>query len=145
MTDNLVCIDANFIVRLVNSESANSAFLILWEKWQNNETIVVAPTLFYYEVTNALYRMVKAGMITSEQVKESLTDALSFNIILYGNLQLPNLHQEAINLANKFNLPASYDSHYLALAQSLNCQFYTGDKRLYNSVKNQISWINLVT
>ena len=145
MTNNLVCIDANFIVRLVNSNSANSSFLILWEKLQNNETIVVAPTLFYYEVTNALYRMGKAGMITLEEVKESLTDALSFNIILYGNLQLPNLHQEAINLANQFNLPASYGSHYLALDQSLNCQFYTGDKRLYNSVKNQISWINLVT
>ncbi len=42
------------------------------------------------------------------------------------------------------NLSASYDSHYLALAQSLNCQFYTGDKRLYNSVKNQINWINLI-
>lgn len=144
MSNNLICIDANFMVNLVNSESENSPFFILWEKWQNNETVIVAPTLFYYEVTNALYRMGKAGMMTVEQVKESIIDTLSFNIILYGNLQLPNLHQEAINLANQFNLSASYDSHYLALAQSLNCQFYTGDKRLYNSVKNKITWINLI-
>lgn len=116
MSNNLICIDANFMVNLVNSESENSPFFILWEKWQNNETVIVALTLFYYEVTNALYRMGKAGMMTVEQVKESIIDTLSFNIILYGNLQLPNLHQEAINLANQFNLSASYDSHYLALA-----------------------------
>jgi predicted nucleic acid-binding protein len=145
MTSNLICVDANFVVRLVNSQSANSDFIVLWEEWQNNETLIVAPTLFYYEVTNALYRIAKASQITLEQAKESLKDALSLNIILYGNLQLPNLHQEAINLANQFNLPASYDSHYLALAQSLNCGFYTGDKRLFNSVKNKISWIYLVT
>jgi predicted nucleic acid-binding protein len=98
MSDSLICVDANFIVRLVNSQSANSAFIILWEEWKTNQIKTVAPTLFYYEVNNALYRMSKAGQMTIEQAKEALRDALSFNIILYGNLQLPNLHQTALNL-----------------------------------------------
>jgi predicted nucleic acid-binding protein len=145
MTNNLVCTDANFIVRLVNSQVPNSAFITLWEEWKANQITVVAPTLFYYEVTNALYRMNKAGHMTIEEAKEALIDALSFNITLYGHRQLPNLHQTAFELANQFNLSASYDAHYLALAQHLNCDFYTGDKRLYNTVQNQISWIKLVT
>ncbi|MGK7939689.1 MAG: type II toxin-antitoxin system VapC family toxin [Crocosphaera sp.] len=145
MANNLICVDANFIVRLVNIQIANSAFITLWEEWRANEITVVAPTLFYYEVTNALYRMSKAEQMTIEQAKEALIDALSFNITLYGHQQLPNFHQTAFELANQFNLPASYDAHYLALAQHLNCDFYTGDKRLYNTVKNQISWIKLVT
>lgn len=145
MTDKLICADANFIVRLVSSQVPNSTFIILWEEWKVDQITVVAPTLFYYEVTNALYRMSKAGQMTIEQAKEALTDALSFNITLYGHRQLPNLHQTAFDLVNQFNLPASYDAHYLALAQHLNCDFYTGDKRLYNTVKNQISWIKLVS
>ena len=145
MTNHLVCADANFIIRLVSSQTDNSAFITLWEEWRGNQITVVAPTLFYYEVTNALYRMSKAGQMTIEQAKDALIDALSFNITLYGDRQLPNFHQTAFELANQFNLPASYDAHYLALAQRLNCHFYTGDKRLYNTVKNQISWIILVT
>jgi predicted nucleic acid-binding protein len=145
MTNRLVCTDANFIVRLVNSQVANSTFITLWEEWRANQITVVAPTLFYYEVTNALYRISRAGQMTIEQAKEALTDALSFNITLYGHRQLPNLHETAFELANQFNLPTSYDAHYLALAQHLNCDFYTADKRLYNTVKNQISWIKLVT
>ncbi|ACB54344.1 hypothetical protein cce_4998 [Crocosphaera subtropica ATCC 51142] len=145
MTNHLVCVDANFIVRLVNTQVPNSTLITLWEEWQANQITVVAPTLFYYEVTNALYRMSKAGQITTEQAKEALLDALSFNITLYGHQELQNFHQTAFELANQFNLSASYDAHYLALAQHLNCDFYTGDKRLYNTVKNQISWIKLVT
>lgn len=71
MANNLVCADANFVVRLVNSQIANSAFITLWEEWRANQITVVAPTLFYYEVTNALYRMSKAGQMTREQAKEA--------------------------------------------------------------------------
>lgn len=89
--------------------------------------------------------MSKAGQMTIEEVKEALNDALSFKIILYGHLQLLELHQKAFDIANQFNLPASYDAHYLALAESLNGEFYTGDKRLYNTVKDSLSWIHLVS
>ena len=145
MPSNIICVDANFVVRLVNSKTANSPFITLWEQWQANQSTLVAPTLFYYEVTNALYRMSKAGQITILEAKEALNDALSFEIILYGHLQLDDLHQKAFALANNFKLPASYDAHYLAVAESLNCEFYTGDKRLYNVVKDSLTWVHLVS
>lgn len=145
MSSVLVCVDANLIVRLVINNSPDSSLIFLWEEWKVNQLQVVAPTLFYYEVTNALFRMGKVGQITKEQAKEALTDALSFNIILYGNQQLPSLHQTALDLGNVFNLSASYDAHYLALAQCLRCDFYTGDKRLYNTVKNKLNWVKLVS
>ena len=57
MPSNIICIDANFVVRLVSSQNANSPFIMLWEQWKVNQSTLVAPNLFYYEVTNALYRM----------------------------------------------------------------------------------------
>jgi predicted nucleic acid-binding protein len=145
MTNNLICVDANFIVRLVTSQMANSNFINLWEEWTTNQITIVAPTLLYYEVTNALYRMSKAGLMTLEEASFAQRDALSFQITLYGHQQLPNFHENALDLASQFNLSASYDAHYLALAQSLNSPFFTGDKRLYNTVKNRLLWVKLVT
>jgi hypothetical protein len=37
---------------------------------------------------------------------------------------------------------AAYDSYYLALAESLNCDLWTTDSRLVNAVK--LRWVRLV-
>jgi len=34
-----------------------------------------------------------------------------------------------------------YDAAYLALAERLNTQLITGDRRLYNAVSPQLSWV----
>jgi predicted nucleic acid-binding protein len=44
-------------------------------------------------------------------------------------------------LAKKFDRPAAYDSHYLALAEMLGCELWTGDRRLYNAVKDELPWV----
>ncbi|MEA5537299.1 hypothetical protein [Crocosphaera sp. XPORK-15E] len=42
------------------------------------------------------------------------------------------------------SLPATYDAHYLVLAQRFQADLYTSDKRLFNSVKSSLSWVHLV-
>ena len=51
------------------------------------------------------------------------------------------LHRVAWELAIKFDRPAAYDSHYLALAEMLSCELWTGDRRLYNVVKDELPWV----
>ncbi len=47
----------------------------------------------------------------------------------------------AIEFAHDFDLPATYDAHYLALAQRENCEYWTADTRLWNAVKRRLSWV----
>ena len=49
-----------------------------------------------------------------------------------------------LELASQFKLPARYDAHYLALAEREQCEFWTADERLYNSVKDQLSWVRFM-
>jgi predicted nucleic acid-binding protein len=42
-------------------------------------------------------------------------------------------------LAREFNLSA-YDAAYLTLAQRVGESLVTGDKRLYNAVKDKLEW-----
>jgi predicted nucleic acid-binding protein len=51
------------------------------------------------------------------------------------------LHYRAIELANQFNFPTAYDAQYLAVAEHLGCDFWTGDKRLVNAVSPTLGWV----
>ena len=55
-----------------------------------------------------------------------------------------DFHFRALELSRELKLPAAYDAHYLALAESEGVDFFTSDQRLYNAAKNRVSWITLV-
>jgi predicted nucleic acid-binding protein len=145
MNNYLICVDASFTINLINSKSMDSQFIKLWENWQQNSATIIAPTLFYYEITNALHRMNQANLLTIEETEKALQDALNLGIVLYGSSQFPQLHEMALTLAKTFKLSAAYDAHYLALSKLLNAEFYTADKRLYNSVKSSVNWVYLIS
>ena len=141
MTEKISCVDANFVVRLVNNPSETSPYLTLWDRWEQSQTQIIAPTLLCYEVTNVFHRMRRAGQLLDTEAQQSLNNALNLSIRFYGDRQL---HQQALEIAQQFNLPAAYDAHYLALAQRFKAVLYTGDKRLFNTVHPTLPWIDLV-
>ena len=145
MNNYLICVDASFTINLINSKSLDSPFIKLWENWQQNSATIIAPTLFYYEITNALHRMNQANLLTIEDTEKALQDALNLGIVLYGSSQFPQLHEMALTLAKTLKLSAAYDAHYLALSKLLNAEFYTADKRLYNSIKLSLNCVHFIS
>jgi predicted nucleic acid-binding protein len=111
-----------------------------WEAWEEKDLPIIAPTLLYYEVANALYQYVKQGMLTIEAARRAQNSALSLRLRLIGDNWL---HQQALLLARQFGLPASYDAHYLALAERMAAEFWTADRRLYNTVRETFNWVKL--
>jgi predicted nucleic acid-binding protein len=48
-------------------------------------------------------------------------------------------------IMERFALPSAYDdAHYLALAESRQCECWTADERLWDTVKNGLSWVHWV-
>ncbi|MDJ1169203.1 type II toxin-antitoxin system VapC family toxin [Roseofilum sp. BLCC_M154] len=141
MTTNFICPDANFVVRLVTHPPEETIYGDYWRQWKAADKQIIAPTLFYYEITNAIYRMGRAGQLQEDEVQTALEDVFNLRISIKSDLQL---HFQAVALAQQFDLPAAYDAHYLALAQDYRAIFYTGDKRLFNQVHSQFSDIVLV-
>ncbi|MEB3338499.1 MAG: type II toxin-antitoxin system VapC family toxin [Leptolyngbyaceae bacterium] len=140
MTTSIVCIDASFVIRLI-SQPAESPYRKKWSQWQNIGITIVAPALIFYEVSNAFHRSAVVGQILAEEADEALESALSLGITLYNDSEL---HCRALQLAHQLNLPAAYDAHYLALAERLDAQFWTSDRRLVNAVQTTLTWVNLV-
>jgi len=101
----------------------------------------IAPTLLYYEVANVLFRMANYAQITRDEADEALNAALGLDIVLVGDT---DLHQRACKLAIQFALPATYDAHYLALAERMQAEFWTGDRRLHQVVSKSLPWVHLL-
>lgn len=141
MNSKMICVDASFVIRLLNSHSEDSSFIRTWQEWQSQQYLIVAPSLFYYEIANTFHRYVLAEQFDLITATENLKEAINLPIRIYGDLFL---HEKALNLANSLRLPAAYDAHYLALSEHLNADFYTSDKKLYNSVKDTLTWVYLI-
>jgi predicted nucleic acid-binding protein len=54
------------------------------------------------------------------------------------------LHERALSLAQRFALPAAYDAHYMALAEHLDGELWTSDRRLIQAVGAEMPQVHLV-
>ena len=135
------CVDANIVVGLVTTEAQSERALTLWAEWMRDNTRVIAPTLLRYEVTSALRRKALQGVMSAQDARRALEEALSLDIEL---LDPPSVSLHAFDLAERFNRPAAYDAHYLALTEMLGAEFWTADERLYNAVREHFPHVRLL-
>jgi predicted nucleic acid-binding protein len=140
MNSSPLCVDANLVIRLV-ADPDDDIVRATWEAWDAEHRRIAAPTLLFYEVSNALCRYQRAGMISSAAVHLALRAALALPIQLYGE---PGLHGRALDLAGRFSLPAAYDAHYLALADWLGGEFWTADRRLARVLQDELPWVRVL-
>lgn len=141
---NEVVVDASIALKWVLQEADSDIAEALLLEWNTKETIVLAPALLAYEVTNALYQNMRQDEITLERVKQALRGLFLLEISLYAPIE-PNLGIRALELAQLFNLPATYDAHYLALAETKNCPLWTADMKMWRAVKDKVDWVRLLS
>jgi predicted nucleic acid-binding protein len=141
MPSSWICVDANLVVRLV-ADPADGLVRQLWAQWDGAHRQLAAPSLLYYEVTNALYRYRKLGYMTALSVELALEAALALPVHLYREA---DLHRRALALAERFALPAVYDAHYLAVAERLSGELWTGDRALAHAVRSELEWVHLAS
>jgi predicted nucleic acid-binding protein len=136
-----VVVDASLAIKWVLKEPYADEALALAREWAATETRPAAPCLLLVEATNVLYRRAALGQISPSQAKQLLAGLLSMGIEIR---ESPQVHLRALELAQKLQAPAVYDTHYLALADILGCDLWTADERFFNSVKEQqprVKWL----
>ena len=141
MSGSPICVDASFLIRLLESGDPDAAVVRLWVEWHQAGRSLVAPTLLYYEVANALHRYTVHGELLPQEAADMLDIALRLGITLYGDAAL---HHRALQLAAQLSLPAVCDAHYLALAERLEAEFWTADRRLVEAVQAELPWVHWV-
>jgi predicted nucleic acid-binding protein len=140
MPSSWTCLDAGIVVRLF-TEPTNQEIQSLWRRWLSGDRHLTAPTLIRYEISNALFRTLRRDGLDALAIDRTIRAAFALPIQLHRD---DDLHREAVGIAFRFALAAAYDAHYLALAERLDADFWTADKKLANAVGTALPWVHLV-
>lgn len=113
----------------------------MWERLVQSGGDLIAPSLLHYEVANALHQQQRSGRVTAELAALQLDRCLRLPLELYGDA---SLHLRALELAHERQLPATYDAHYVALAERYRVPLWTCDRRLAAEFRDGLPEVHLV-
>jgi len=136
----VVVVDTSIVVKWVLYEPDSATALALLTKWFRDGLEIHAPALLMYELANVLHQHVRRGEETPDSAKQALAKVFFVDL----QLDFPSditLSMRAIELAHQYALPATYDAHYLALAERENCEYWTADIRLWNALRGKLPWV----
>jgi predicted nucleic acid-binding protein len=135
-----IVVDTSIVLKWVLDEPDSTIALGLLTGWIHEGIVTQAPALLIYEVANALFQRVRKSELTADKARQALEDVHFPELVLHF-LEYTELSKRAIILAQQYRLPATYDAHYLALAEHEKCEYWTADTRLCNAVKNKLPWV----
>jgi predicted nucleic acid-binding protein len=113
--------------------------------WTDAGIRLAVPSFFRSEVVAVVRKAVFQKRITHEYGKLLLPTLLQADIEFYEDDELLMV---AYEIAARFNMPRIYDAQYLILAERLNCDFWTADATLVNTIQGQFShihWLGSIT
>ena len=117
-------VDASLVVKWLLDEKDSQEARRLSEHWLSMGIQPAAPRLLMYEIANTLHLKVRRGQSPIDEVWKAFADLTTYDIEI---IDMESIHARAIELATQLNEGAVYDSHYLALAEHLDCEFWTAD------------------
>ena len=134
-----VCVDASVALSWLFYDTYRKQTDALWEKWSAEAIDMVVPPMFHAEVTTGIRKRVHFKQISpvdGERLFE-VYSGLEVKVI-----DKAEMYRGAWRLARQYNLPVCYDTQYLAVAELEDCEFWTLDRKLLNSVKGnkRVRW-----
>jgi predicted nucleic acid-binding protein len=99
----------------------------------------VAPAIWHYEIANVMNKAVSTQRLTEMEGQQAFDALLALDIEF---VPWPS-PAEAYQFARTYQRSV-YDSLYLATAEANGLELWTGDRRLYNGVKNQLSFVRWI-
>jgi predicted nucleic acid-binding protein len=133
-----VVVDASFTFRLLLPNPQQTTVRGHVDQWIRDGKILAAPTLWLYEMASALVKTVHFGDLSQDEGRRNLVRLQSFPLALIA--PDARLTEAAYNWSRQMQRANAYDAFYLALAQALDSELWTADRRLANAV--QQPWVH---
>ncbi|MEW6417263.1 MAG: type II toxin-antitoxin system VapC family toxin [Nitrospirota bacterium] len=99
-----------------------------------------APNLITYEIINACLVASRMARFPKNKAKELMDEMLGIEI---NKEDVEHLKDRIFDISVKYNRSA-YDGAYIAIAESRNLSFLTGDKKLFDSLKHHFTFIKWI-
>ena len=139
--DDEAVIDASVAVKLVIDEEYTSVSRALFVAFEDRGVARIAPPLLPFEITNALHKRVASAEMTAQAAIQGFHSLASYKIEIH---TIDALHEQALELAYRMGMGASYDAHYLALALARDCDLWTADGSFFRAARqlsDKVLWL----
>jgi predicted nucleic acid-binding protein len=141
MNSDRVCIDASLALTWLLNTGIEVRADALRRQWLQDDVELLGPPLFRAEVTSVLREEVFFKRLSPEEGEEAYNIYSDIPIRIVNN---PAIYRKAWELAKAYNQHRTYDMQYLAVAEIEDCEFWTLDKKLVNTVRGKnrrIKWV----
>lgn len=129
-----VCVDASIaVVWLFDPTFSDSADNLLRD-WRRKDAAMLVPAIFHAEVASAIRRRLLSKQILADEADEAFAIVQDIPVT---TIEGPAIRRTAWRLANDFGLSACYDAQYLAVAEYSDCEIWTADRRLFNTLNGR--------
>jgi predicted nucleic acid-binding protein len=137
----VIVVDASVALKwvFVDEELTASANALL-EDYVEGRVDLITPNLFPYEIIGGINVAVDRGRITEALGYRAIHYITSLGIELRG---FEDLVEPTFRMAREYGLTA-YDCAYLALAEKEKCDLVTGDRKLFNSIEEELAWVKWI-
>lgn len=143
MSGSPVVIDASIALRWLLPDLLSEASWVLFEQTARDGKRITAPTLWVYEVVSGLTKAIYLQNLPPDKARKGLGQLFALGTQLVDANEL--LSERALDWTLRLRRTAAYDSYYLALAELLNCPFWTADRKLYNAaLEIKVDWVHWV-
>ena len=130
-----VCIDASLALSWLLPEEQSNIIDALFLEWDRKGLRLITAPLFHAEVTSVIRRQVYFKRLQPERGEHIFSLYLQMQVESIGEQEV---YKRAWELAKIFNLPKTYDAQYVAVAELKDCEFWTNDRRLINSLQAKV-------
>jgi predicted nucleic acid-binding protein len=137
-----VVVDASVVLKLLLPEEHSETVHRVWSRWVERDTELVAPFLLAYEVVSVLRNKVVRGELTPEGGDAAFVAFRSQEIALR---HPDGIEEKAWALAKTWKLHTTYDATYLALAELLDYELWTADRRFAAQVGKKAPGLRVIT
>jgi predicted nucleic acid-binding protein len=134
-----VVVDASISLKWVLQEVHTAEAHALLAEWEEQAVLRLVPSWFGCEIANVLYQRVRRGELTMAEAQLAVRGIMAEAVVRDYE---PAIAVRALELAEILGQPATYDAHYLALAEREDCPLWTADERFWRVAGNRFSQIH---
>jgi predicted nucleic acid-binding protein len=115
----------------------------IYRMHQENKVRFLVPDVFWVEVANVFWKTSRRGLWTAIQARTALDD---LRTLQFDSIESRHLLSLAYTIATEFDRTL-YDSVYIALAVTENCEMLTADERLAHATAARlpVRWIGTMS
>jgi predicted nucleic acid-binding protein len=137
----VIAVDASLAAKWIFPEVYSDRALALADAAQRSAERLVAPPFLPIELSNIIRQRMRRESLRLGEALDLFRQYRRYRVVM---VSPRGLTERALEIADAHGLPATYDAHYVALAEMIGCDLWTDDQRLLRNLAGNLPYVKWI-